>query len=215
MHPNQQPKLDEAAVEPKWLSEVGHDPLTVGAAVMAGGVLGTSGDENSEGDGIGAANVVAGAAGLSPSDVVSVEPRGMPTPECPDEETGGMAVLGEAGDEHALEASVMPPPSNVPVAASAEVPSVGHPIVLDIELVPGSASSIAPSGIPVGGTAGVWPRASGEAASGEGALPVVCARAKLVVKHAATSAAVASNFLMVLPRLREKHSAGSADRRSA
>jgi hypothetical protein len=98
-----------------------------------------------------------------------------------------------------------------PYIADGEVPAVEHvvplpgiaavPVTAGAGLIPGDASSVAPSGMPVGETVEPVPRPSGEVAPMLGvglAIPLICAVAALQTTSTGRTAAINADLIGIL-----------------
>jgi hypothetical protein len=185
---------------------------------------------------IGFANRMSGG-GLKPPPPSSVEPSGIPTRPTPDTEpipvgdeadavgdpTGPLAMAGQVPDA----VPAMPPPSKTVLELAELAESalaeqkVARPLAGSsgvtpdvIGLTPGDASSVAPSGMPVGATGALGPMPSGDVMpSGEGAIPPICAEAGAEPSNAAAIATTTIGILGVL--MRAPFRRGFGDRRWA
>jgi hypothetical protein len=136
-----------------------------------------------DGDGMGAGTI---SNGLTPALLISTEPIGIPARGRPPGDAGDVAALlvelvPQAPDIAALPGSDVPVPVPVPppskVVLEPDIPGDGFPIAKQVvplpvapivpvgaELSPGDASSVAPMGIPAGGTGEPGAMPSGEVA---------------------------------------------------
>jgi hypothetical protein len=174
-----------------------------------------------EGFGLGAGTT---SNGLTPALPISTDPNGIPVRAAPPGEVGDVAA-----DDEALLLELVPhvpevaaPPGNVPVPAPSpppskfvlepDIPDDGLPIAKHVVLFPvipivaaaaglspGDASSVAPMGIPAGGTGEPAAKPSGEVAPIPGVglpIPPTCANAGMQPKSAACSAAINTRRIM-------------------
>jgi hypothetical protein len=161
--------------------------------------------------------------GLTPALPISTEPNGSPVRAAPPGEVGDVAA-----DDEALLLELVPhvpevaaPPGNVPVPAPSpppskfvlepDIPNGGLPMAKHVvpfpviaptgtPLSPGDASSVAPMGIPVGGTGKPGAMASDEVAPIPGVglpIPPTCANAGMQPKSAACVAAINTPRIMI------------------
>jgi hypothetical protein len=162
--------------------------------------------------------------GLTPALPISTEFNGIPVRATPPGEVGDVA----ADDEVMLELGphmpeVAPPPGNVPVPTPSpppskfvlepDIPNDGLPMTKHVvpfpvipivpagaPLSPGDASSVAPMGIPVGGTGKPGAMPSDEVAPIPGVglpIPPTCANAGMQPKSAACIAATNTRRIMI------------------
>ena len=162
--------------------------------------------------------------GLTPALPISTEPNGIPVRAAPPGEVGDVAADDEALllelVPHVPEVAAppgndvpvptpSPPPSKV-VLEPEDIPDDGLPVtkhVVPIPIVPagtplspGDASSVAPTGIPVGGTGKPGAMASDEVAPIPGVglpIPPTCANAGMQPKSAACIAAINTRRIMI------------------
>jgi hypothetical protein len=163
--------------------------------------------------------------GLTPALPISTEPNGIPVRGAPPGEVGDVAA-----DDEALLLELVPhvpevaaPPGNVPVPAPSpppskfvlepDIPDDGLPMTKHVvpfpvipivpagaPLSPGDASSVAPMGIPAGGTGEPAAMPSGEVAPIPGVglpIPPTCANAGMQPKSAACIAAINTRRIMI------------------
>jgi hypothetical protein len=192
---------------------------------VANGVVAIEGSGLTVVDGNGLGVGMTGAT-LTPALPISVESSGIPARAVPLGETDGTAVDDDAlllelvthGPEVAElpgrdvpEPIAIPPPSNV--APEPDVPDDGLPVtehvvplpVIPIVVVPvggglspGEASSVEPSGIPIGATGDPGTMPSGEVASRPGiGLTICCAKTGLQPKSAPSNAAINAHRILV------------------
>ncbi len=164
--------------------------------------------------------------GLRPAPPSSVEPSGIPV--CPTVCAAPMLVGDDAEaagavDEPPVAAQVpdavpvMPPPSNsapVPDIPMLAAPFPEHAVAPPavgargeapemVGLTPGVASSVAPSGMPVGPTGAVGPMPSGEVGlSGIGVLAPTCAATEVLARSMAANASIADRAIVASSSLR-------------
>jgi hypothetical protein len=187
----------------------GSVPVIVGSVGLVIGGIGMS------------ATLGAGATsiGLTPPLPISKEPKGIPVRAAPPGVVGDVAAMDEAlllevvlplvpgiavlPDIKAPAPIPIPPPSYVVVAP--DIPDIGlaiaEPIVLLLVsgLSPGDVSSVAPRGVPVGGTAEPGPMPSGDVAPILGvALPIppTCAKAAPQLNSNADAVTIAKRVIM-------------------
>ena len=163
--------------------------------------------------------------GLTPALPISTEPNGIPVRAAPPGDLGDVAA-----DDEALLLELVPhvpevaaPPGNVPVPAPSpppskfvlepDIPDDGLPIAKHVVLFPvipivaaaaglspGDASSVAPMGIPAGGTGEPAAKPSGEVAPIPGVglpIPPTCANAGMQPKSAACIAIINTRRIMI------------------
>jgi hypothetical protein len=184
--------------------------------------------------------------GLTPALPISTEPNGIPVRAAPPGEVGDVAAEDEALllelGPHVPE--VAAPPGNVPVPTPSpppskfvlkpdippDIPNDGPPTAKHVvpfpvipivpagaPLTPGDASSVAPMGIPVGGTGEPAAMPSGEVAPIPGVglpIPPTCANAGMQPKSAACIAAINTRRILISivrtmrPALQQKQRSG-------
>jgi hypothetical protein len=163
--------------------------------------------------------------GLTPALPISTEPNGIPVRAAPPGEVGDVAA-----DDEALLLELVPhvpevaaPPGNVPVPTPSpppskfvpepDIPDDGLPMTKHVvpfpvipivpagtPLSPGDASSVAPMGIPVGGTGKPGAMPSDEVAPIPGVglpIPPTCANAGMQPKSTACIAAINTRRIMI------------------
>jgi hypothetical protein len=160
--------------------------------------------------------------GLTPALPISTEPNGIPVRGRPPGDAGDVAALlvelvAQAPDNAALPGSDVPVPVPVPppskVVLEPDIPDDGLPVTKHVvpfpvipivpagaPLSPGDASSVAPMGIPAGGTGEPDAMPSGEVALIPGVgLPILptCANAGMQPKSAACIAAINTCRIMI------------------
>jgi hypothetical protein len=170
------------------------------------------GDWEVVGDVIGATKVVGGGAGLKPRLLISVEPSGRPA--FPIGDVDGIvvdALLPAAVAQEVDVAPAMPPPSNVPVVdGDADPPAVEQ---AGAGLMPGTAISVAPSGMPVGAAdVAPEPMARGDALR-TGDAPPTWANAQPQASRIEAGAATARNFFFMARSPRRLESRAPRDGR--
>jgi hypothetical protein len=202
---------------------------SMGAPTVAGGVprvlvvdgIGLS-VPNVDGDALGVGTTT---SGLTPAFPISTEPSGIPVPAILPDAVEDIAAVDEAlplglapqitplpGNEVPIPGPI-PPPSYV---LAPDIPDEGLPIAEHVVptpvmpavpsvsgLSPGDASSVAPKGIPVGGTDAPGMMPSGEVAAIPGiGLPPTCEKAgenaELQLRRAAATVAIHRRFISVL-----------------
>ncbi len=160
--------------------------------------------------------------GLTPALPISTEPNGIPVRGRPPGDAGDVAALvvelvPQAPDIAALPGSDVPVPVPVPppskVVLEPDIPDDGLPMTKHVvpspvipivpagaPLSPGDASSVAPMGIPAGGTGEPAAMPSGEVAPIPGVglpIPPTCANAGMQPKSAACIAAINTRRIMI------------------
>jgi len=160
--------------------------------------------------------------GLTPALPISTEPNGIPVRGRPPGDAGDVAALlvelvAQAPDNAALPGSDVPVPVPVPppskVVLEPDIPDDGLPMTKHVvpfpvipivpagaPLSPGDASSVAPMGIPAGGTGEPAAMPSGEVGPIPGVglpIPPTCANAGMQPKSAACIAAINTRRIMI------------------
>jgi len=160
--------------------------------------------------------------GLTPALPISTEPNGIPVRGRPPGDAGDVAALlvelvAQAPDNAALPGSDVPVPVPVPppskVVLEPDIPDDGLPVTKHVvpfpvipivpagaPLSPGDASSVAPMGIPAGGTGEPAAMPSGEVGPIPGVglpIPPTCANAGMQPKSAACIAAINTRRIMI------------------
>jgi hypothetical protein len=160
--------------------------------------------------------------GLTPALPISTEPNGIPVRGRPPGDAGDVAALvvelvPQAPDIAALPGSDVPVPVPVPppskVVLEPDIPDDGLPMTKHVvpfpvipivpagaPLSPGDASSVAPMGIPAGGTGEPAAMPSGEVAPIPGVglpIPPTCANAGMQPKSAACIAAITTRCITI------------------